>query len=79
MYIEILIVIVDRTRGETWFVLFLSYVIHDLYAENFFLVDLKISMCWELYGDCEFVSTVFQNTFLPKRTCPGNMDFKNAG
>ena len=56
-----------------------SYTVYDLYAENFYLVDLKLSMCWETYEPCEFVVQLFKNKMLPQRFCPGNMTFEHTG
>ena len=56
-----------------------SYTVYDLYAENFYLVDLKLSMCWETYEPCEFVVQLLKNKMLPQRFCPGNMTFENTG
>lgn len=52
---------------------------YDLYAENFYLVDLKLSVCWETYEPCEFIAQLFKNKMLPKRNCPGNMTFEHSG
>lgn len=60
-------------------ILCFSYIVYDLYAENFYLVDLKLSMCWETYEPCEFIAQLFKNKLLPKRYCPGNMTFEHSG
>lgn len=52
---------------------------YDLYAENFYLVDLKLSVCWETYEPCEFIAHLFKNKMLPKQHCPGNMTFEHSG
>lgn len=52
---------------------------YDLYAENFYLVDLKLSVCWETYEPCEFIAQLFNNKMLPKQHCPGNMTFEQSG
>lgn len=52
---------------------------YDLYAENFYLVDLKLSVCWETYEPCEFIAQLFKNKMLPKQHCPGNMTFEHSG
>ncbi|XP_062581277.1 uncharacterized protein LOC134243073, partial [Saccostrea cucullata] len=54
----------------------LEYTIYDLYSQNFYLVDLQLSVCWETYKDCVFTATVLQNTFLPKRHCVEKMNFE---
>lgn len=66
-------------HGIVYFHFFCSYTVYDLYAENFYLVDLKLSVCWETYEPCEFEAQLFKNKMLLKRTCPGNMTFEHSG
>lgn len=45
-------------------------------TQNFFLVDLQVSICWETYKDCVFTAAILQNTFLPKRHCLEKSNFE---
>ncbi|VDI06314.1 Hypothetical predicted protein [Mytilus galloprovincialis] len=56
----------------------LSFILHDLYAEDQYLLSLTLSLCWESHGSCQD-HHIFRNARLPKPTCNWNMDFKIPG
>lgn len=60
------------------FFYFFRYTIYELYTQDFFLTDLKLSVCWESYKDCVITATIFKNTLLPKRQCIGEFGFQNS-
>lgn len=47
--------------------------------EEAYLVDLNISVCFVLNGDCEIAERVFENVFLQKIECEYNTGFKYPG
>lgn len=58
--------------------MFYSFILHDLYAEDQYLLSLTLSLCWESHGSCQD-HHIFRNARLPKPTCNWNMDFKIPG
>ncbi|KAL5013969.1 hypothetical protein ScPMuIL_008239 [Solemya velum] len=50
-------------------IVMLNYSVVDLYASEYYLTDLTVSVCFETPTDCNDTVTVLNNTLLPKSTC----------
>ncbi|CAC5374575.1 unnamed protein product [Mytilus coruscus] len=53
----------------------MNFIIHDLYAENEYLISLNISVCFE-QNSCQLVYDIFNNVRLPRPTCDWNKQFQ---
>jgi hypothetical protein len=53
------------------FIFFISfrYKAEELTAEKVYLLNMKISFCFESVGDCRYSFTVFDGTKIPKQPC----------
>ena len=55
--------------------IFSSYMIEDIPGESMYLVSMNISYCYEDGQPCYMVTTVFDNTRLPKDICEWKTDY----
>ncbi|CAC5411203.1 unnamed protein product [Mytilus coruscus] len=53
----------------------IDYVIEDIPGESMYLVSMNISYCYEDGQPCYMVTTVFDNTRLPKDLCEWKTDY----
>jgi hypothetical protein len=49
--------------------LFSSLTVHDLAAEDNYLLNLDLHVCFETTGSCVFSSAILSNVKLPKTKC----------
>ncbi|KAL5015119.1 hypothetical protein ScPMuIL_009389 [Solemya velum] len=52
-----------------------DFSIVDLSAEEEFLVNMELRVCFDNFEDCQLKVTVFENTRLPKTPCDWSLDF----
>ncbi|XP_063447896.1 uncharacterized protein LOC134727443 [Mytilus trossulus] len=55
-----------------------SFSVDDLVNSGMYVVNMTVSICWSSGQDCQFMSQVFKNTLLPKRTCDTQIDFTQS-
>lgn len=51
-----------------------SFTIDNFQGERFFLVNMNLSLCFEAHGDCIRRISILENTLLPKRRCPWDVN-----
>ena len=55
--------------------MYYSFVIDDLIADNVYVVSMNVSVCLESGGACEVFTKVFEDHRLPKQECDYNSHF----
>lgn len=61
-------------RPSLKFLYVYSFTIDNFQGERFFLVNMNLSLCFEAYEDCIRRISIFENTLLPKRRCPWDVN-----
>ncbi|KAL5013968.1 hypothetical protein ScPMuIL_008238, partial [Solemya velum] len=69
----------DYNYGQSALLLMRSgYSVVDLYASEYYLTDLTVSVCFETSTDCNDTVTVLNNTLLPKSTCQWDTGYEKG-
>ena len=56
-----------------------SFILFNLEERNEYVLNLALSVCLEDGGDCEFVTSIFDNKALTKTPCSLNQGYKADG
>jgi len=61
------------------YVLVFRFKIDDLVVEKKYLLNVKLSICFETSGDCQYVFNVFEDSKVPKLGCNWGDNFPIKG